>query len=257
MRTWGNLVLTMAVSVGVAGSGWASVIGDVWPPQSCQVSGSTNPVTVTLIGGAVQGLSVSVDQITVAGDVVQIDLLAELGMGIPEAEPWRAVATLPALVPGTYAVEVAMQFGGTSLGPVNMCSVTVDPFALRASDPVANGTLCKVANNCVWLTFDQDIALGDGAALSIVPICGANELGGQFTYLVDGAVLRARENGGVLVNQTWYRLMAGPGLTAAPFQVDLCTLVGDADGNGCVMALDLGRTWAFNGASTPPKPVCD
>ena len=122
---------------------------------------------------------------------------------------------------------------------------------LIASDPATDGTLSKRANNVIRLTFDAPIALPIGAALTVAAAGGA-DLASQFTYAVDadGVTLVATEDGSVLANQTWYQVTPSAALAVVEFAVDLCALVGDADGNGQVMALDLGLIWSHNGEQT-------
>ena len=127
--------------------------------------------------------------------------------------------------------------------------------ALIASDPNTDGTLAKTANNVITLTFDAAIALPIGDPLVIEPIAGGADVGDQFACSVepDGVTLKAVETGEVLTNQTWYRVTPADALAVQPFAVDLCTLIGDANGDGQVMALDLGGIWAHNGEVTDAR----
>jgi hypothetical protein len=120
---------------------------------------------------------------------------------------------------------------------------TIDrpPATLVATDPPADGTLPKVANNVLRLTFDRSLfLLPAGPALSIKPVAGGADVAGSFTYALggDGSVLQASENGEVLINLVWYRVTPAPALDVNPFVLDLCTLRGDADGTGQVLAGD-------------------
>ena len=112
-------------------------------------------------------------------------------------------------------------------------------------------------NNVILLRFVEAIALPAGAALSIRPIGGtpADDVADQFTYeLVETNVaddtLKAKENGAVLTNQTWYRISPTATLAVAPFSLDLCTLIGDANGDGIVFTQDYSavkaKTPTFN-----------
>jgi len=133
-------------------------------------------------------------------------------------------------------------------GRVDMgCYEYAGPQGLNSSDPPADGTLPKMQNNVILLRFVEPITLPAGAALSIRPIGGtpADDVGDQFTYeLVETNVaddtLKAKENGAVLTNQTWYRISPAPTLAVAPFSLDLCTLIGDASGDGIVFTTDYG-----------------
>jgi hypothetical protein len=122
----------------------------------------------------------------------------------------------------------------------NSATLTVNMITLLASDPPMDGTLPKTQNNVILLTFDGPITLPGGPALSIrsLPLPGA-EVGGSFTYTLPGStILKAKENGAVLTNQTWYRVTPSAGLNALAFTRDFCTLQGDADNSGQVTALD-------------------
>jgi hypothetical protein len=120
-----------------------------------------------------------------------------------------------------------------------------DEFAptLISTDPPADATLPRTANNVIRFTYDVAISLPPAPALSILPIAGGPDLGGSFTYSLDAVnlandTLVARENGTVLTDQTWYRLSPAPGSPLPPFSLDLCTLRGDADNSGQVLAPD-------------------
>jgi hypothetical protein len=112
-----------------------------------------------------------------------------------------------------------------------------------ACEPPADGTLAKERNNCLWLTFDAGLTLPGGAALSIVNLQDSTDVSGSFTYALDpndptGQTLKADEFGQVLVNRNWYRVTPGAGLNVQAFVLDVCTLRGDADGNGQVTSFD-------------------
>ena len=129
-------------------------------------------------------------------------------------------------------------------------------WALTSGAPPTDGTLAKSQGNVITLTFTTPIALTGAAPLSIVPLAGGDDVAGQFTYSVeaDGVTLRAVENGAVLTNQTWYRIEPTAEFVVANFTLDVCMLIGDANGDRQVMALDLGMAWAQNGQSVPAKP---
>jgi hypothetical protein len=113
--------------------------------------------------------------------------------------------------------------------------------ALVSSEPPADGTLPKTKNSVILLTFDSAITLPGGAALSItsLPLPGT-DVGGSFTYTVepDGVTLKAKENGAVLSNLRWYRVAPATGFGVQAFTRDFCTLQGDADNSGRVLAAD-------------------
>jgi hypothetical protein len=110
---------------------------------------------------------------------------------------------------------------------------------LVSSEPPVDGTLPRVVNNCVLLTFCGPITLPPGPALSIAPLGGGMDLGEWFTYSQpDGVTLKAKEGGAILVNRTWYRIRRAGGFNVQPFILDVCTLQGDADNSGRVLAAD-------------------
>jgi hypothetical protein len=119
----------------------------------------------------------------------------------------------------------------------------VAPAGLVSSEPPADGTLAKQHNNAIWLVFDGTIALPAGVPLQIVPIGGGTDVADQFSYSLETTnlpqdTLKAVEFLAVLSNRTWYRLEPAGGLGVQAFVHDVCTLQGDADGNGAVTALD-------------------
>ena len=125
-------------------------------------------------------------------------------------------------------------------------------------EPIFNGTLAKNANNVLLMVFDGEVALPAGAALKITPIAGSGDVGSQFTYSVTTTnvandTLKATETGTVLSNQTWYRVEPADDLLVSPFVHDVCKLIGDASGDGIVMALDLGAIWGHNGEMTDSR----
>jgi len=122
---------------------------------------------------------------------------------------------------------------------------------LLSSDPAMDTTLCKIKNNCVWLTFDVAPVLTGGNELLVRTIGTpmGPDLGGSFTCSIDlaydasGKTLKAKENAVVLSNTTWYRFE--PNLLAvAPFAVDLCTLYGNANNDTLTFTTDYGAVKA-------------
>ncbi len=126
---------------------------------------------------------------------------------------------------------------------------------LVSSDPAGEGTLAKSANNVIRLSFLTRISLPAGDALVITPVGGGTDAGANFSYAVesDGMTLKAVENGTALTNQTWYRIRPAAGFDVQPFALELCTLIGDADGSGQVKALDLGTIWAHKNEETDAR----
>ena len=128
--------------------------------------------------------------------------------------------------------------------------------ALLVTNPPADGSLSKQANNVIQLTFADTITLPSyPPPLSIVELPSGTDYGDLFSYAIqpDGVTLMAVELGQALSNRQWYRLEPTSHLEVAPFTLDVCTLYGDADGNGRVMALDLGLIWSHNGEVTDAR----
>jgi len=117
----------------------------------------------------------------------------------------------------------------------------VDGLAEKvSSDPGCDGTLCKMADNALCITFSAPITLGDGPALQIARVGGSPDVSASFVCCVepDGLTLKATEAGSVLNDRNWYRVTPGSGLDVVPFTFDVCVLCGDADGNGRVTTAD-------------------
>jgi len=130
---------------------------------------------------------------------------------------------------------------------------------LVASEPSADGTLPKTQNNLIELVFSSGVALPMGAALSAVPLAGGDDLGAtHFTYELGsteqaGDTLRAIEIGAAVSNLTWYRVTPRPELGVRDFTLDMCTLIGDADGSGRVTTADYGEVKAHFGERTDAR----
>ena len=116
--------------------------------------------------------------------------------------------------------------------------------ALVATDARPNGTWPKTQNNFLRLSFDMPIALPGGYPLSVVELGDPNsDVSSAFTYQIDpddpnGQTLKGSENGAMWTNQTWYRVTPAAGLDVHLFEVDVCTLTGDADGSRRVTTAD-------------------
>ena len=130
---------------------------------------------------------------------------------------------------------------------------------LAASEPSADGTLPKTQNNLIELVFSSGVALPTGAALSIVPLAGGDDLGStDFTYELGstqhaGDTLRAIEIGAALTNLTWYRVTPRPALGVRDFVLDVCTVIGDANDSGRVTTADYGEVKAHFGERTDAR----
>jgi len=115
---------------------------------------------------------------------------------------------------------------------------TIVPGALPAligSDPPTGGTLCKEANNVITLTFDAPVAAG--TTVDIREIASGADVSGSFTHTVNGSTIAVAETGAALTNQTWYRVTPAD-VSVQAFTLDVCTLVGDANGSARVTTAD-------------------
>jgi hypothetical protein len=127
---------------------------------------------------------------------------------------------------------------------------------LIGSEPPADGTLPKTQNNVILLTFDGALTLpGTGPALAIVPLAGGIDLGSSFAYSIepDGVTLKAVEGGTVLADQTWYEVAPAPSFEVSDFALDVCSLIGDANGSGRVTTADYSEVKAHMGQYTDAR----
>jgi len=127
--------------------------------------------------------------------------------------------------------------------------------ALLSSEPPAEGTLPKTQSNVILLTFDNPIELPSGPPLSVAPIGGGQDEGDWFLCSVepDGVTLKAIEDGPVLLDRTWYRIAPTADFEVGPFTIDLCTLLGDANGSGRVTTADYVEVKAHMGEYTDAR----
>ena len=56
-----------------------------------------------------------------------------------------------------------------------------------------------------------------------------------------------------MTNRTWYRVTPAAAFDVEPFMLELCTLAGDANGDGIVLAQDLGVIWSHVGEITDSR----
>ena len=143
--------------------------------------------------------------------------------------------------------DLIYDYGDDATKAFVVCYPFVESIGLLSSDPPVDGTLAKIQNNVLLLEFECAIGLPVGPALSIVPIGGAGDVGDLFTYTLETTVcpddtLKAKEDGEVLANMVWYEVTPTVELLdldqVQPFTLEVCTLGGDADGDGQVLAFD-------------------
>lgn len=156
--------------------------------------------------------------------------------------------------------------------------------------PVCDGTLTRLSNNVIRLTFDGAVTLPAGIEVFELDAAGSTvgvDQSGNFLYSLESGntVLRMEENGAVLNNPTWYTLrntggwsgvsnftvvynaMPGnanadgftdfgdlsaifPNFTFAPADDDPFNINAD----GFVDKADLSASFAFYGAAKPDRP---
>jgi hypothetical protein len=132
---------------------------------------------------------------------------------------------------------------GTANVDYGLDAVHVRQRALISSHSPSYVTLPKMENNILRLMFDGPVELPVELPVSILPVGGQVELNGAFDYAIetfdlDDDTLVVTEIGGALPNQAWYRVEVAGDLDVEPFVLDVCTLRGDADGDGQVLAFD-------------------
>ncbi|MFQ6047817.1 MAG: hypothetical protein ACE5K7_00450 [Phycisphaerae bacterium] len=147
--------------------------------------------------------------------------------------------------------SIGMCFDDSPLSNLGSAISAAAPPALipDQGDPQADGTLPKTQNNIIVMVFDGTISLPAGNPVTIQQIIDINpetlgaDLAGSFVFTLETTnvaddTLKATESGAVLSNQTWYRIKPTAGFGVQPFVLDVCTLQGDADNSGQVLALD-------------------
>jgi len=119
------------------------------------------------------------------------------------------------------------------------------PYALIESAPEMEAVLPKDQNNVILLKFECGLSqLGPVVVEDITDPNTPVDVSALFTLSFDCGdcgtnVLKLKENGQVLSDQTWYRITPGAGFTeAAPFVLDVCTLRGDGNNSGRVTTAD-------------------
>jgi len=118
---------------------------------------------------------------------------------------------------------------------------------LMTSKPLDQGTLWRSQKNIARLTFDGDLPAAPAAGqVEINELLPAGALGPDlspsFTFGVEGGtVLRIQDTGATLEHRKWYaiRNVGGWG-GVANFEIQYLLQMGDCDGNGVVISLDVG-----------------
>ncbi len=123
-----------------------------------------------------------------------------------------------------------------------------------SADPPCDSSLIRAHDNCVKLTFGDVIPAPNPGDIKIQRLLAGGaydptDLSNQFTFtVVGGNVLKIKENGDVLSNQTWYAIRnTGSWAGAAPFKLDYRVVYGDVDNNGSTTAADASDVWGSRG----------
>jgi len=109
------------------------------------------------------------------------------------------------------------------------------PGTLVNSYPSADGTMPTECRTFL-LEFNSGISLpAEEAPLSVVSLHDGTDVSAGYSYsvLADGRTLCAEWNA-LMVNQHWYQIAPADGFDVEPFVLDVCTLVGDLNGN-CIV----------------------
>lgn len=223
-----------------------------WPPESCSIepgaATTSDPITITLGGDWPDACIPDSCCTVVSDDAVCVNVfMGDAGSGCPTVvTPWSLSEAVGALPAGAYVVKAAVYDGSALIaGPTPVGSVEVSELpALVWSEPPHDGTLPKIKNNVILLQFDGEIVLPAGPALSVIELIDGTDVSASFTYTLQtiampNDTLKAKENGAVLLNCTWYRVTPAAGFDVQAFVRDFCTCVGDADGSGQVLAPDM------------------
>jgi len=137
--------------------------------------------------------------------------------------------------------------GGGICGAQTLCGSLCSPLNLLTSTPLDQGTLWRSRKNIVRLTFDGDLrstpAPGEIEINELLP-GGAfgPDLSASFAIDVEGGtVLRLQDTGATLQHRKWYAIRnVGNWAGVEDFEVQYLVQMGDCDGNGIVISLDVG-----------------
>lgn len=120
---------------------------------------------------------------------------------------------------------------------------------LVSSDPACGISWPRSANNFAKLEFSKDLVLPGAGQVQIRELLAAGafgaDLSANFTFSIvnngggQPRVLRIVENGTQLTDRRWYGISDNGWAGVDPFEVDIVHLIGDADGNGRVLGLDV------------------
>ncbi len=165
--------------------------------------------------------------------------------------------------------QLLRNFPNPTMSPVQLNygldAVHVRVRFLIATTPPTGGTVAKVAGNQVRLTFDGQLELPAGTAVSVVSLPGGQDVTAAFDVSVatgnsPGDTLVLVERGSALAAAGQYRIEPTGGFLVDPFALEVGKLPGDVDGSGRVDVSDLlslARGWGLSAGDTGFDPACD
>lgn len=157
---------------------------------------------------------------------------------------------------GELLENVFLKTEAAGVGNITNLNVTVTvpdgDVTLLSSAPACNGSLWRSANNFALLTFDGSPSNPGAGQVRVREIVAGGGYGedvtGQFTFAVDGDVLRVTQTGpvgpagtndGQVEHRKWYTIEPDGWAGVSPFKVDFVVQVGDANGDGRVNSFDV------------------
>ncbi|MEK6676457.1 MAG: hypothetical protein AABZ47_12500, partial [Planctomycetota bacterium] len=135
------------------------------------------------------------------------------------------------------------------VGNITNLSIEVIPEETRcvSSSPSCDQSLWRTANNTLSILFDDAITAPAAGEVQVNELMAGGAFGadisGSFTFTVEnGNTLRVRENGdSALDHRIWYAVRnTGAWSGVAAFKVDLVVMIGDANNDNRVQAIDSG-----------------
>ena len=142
-------------------------------------------------------------------------------------------------VDGTPITTWTAAAGDITGGSIVLTAECTEDPNLIAALPVCDGSLWRIQDNFVELTFDGDVT-GSAAPAIRELLAGGTfgpDISGQFTFSNPSSdVLRIDENGDSdLAHGTWYGIIGGN------YQVNYQVAIGDVTGDGRVISLDVSN----------------
>lgn len=160
--------------------------------------------------------------------------------------------TLAAGVGSVTSLEIIVDDSGTA---VCFCALM-----MGIPNPANDSILSRVRQNIVRLEFPSSITTPPAGAITIHKLITAGtdpiDLAGSFDFSIDAidpSILNIQDNGGTLLNETWYRFQhvapAWPGV--ADFTIDLAVVFGDVSEGGDTDVTDVTQVLANRADPSP------